>query len=220
MEEGHRPLLPAPLLRSYPLDCRDGMILPILPSGNPGQGWRNGASQDWAGLAGGPLPTRLSVPGPSQRRNQSCRAGPAPTEGPTQGGRALGSPPSHQPGSLPGGNEDPGWGWGIQPGSGWGGLWDGDPGSRQGTLHPEVQERACGAGGGAHMLHSPSVWTPCAEVCRPPLPPCCRRGWGGGRVRAKVEPLPWGRPGPPHQAPLLPTGSRRPCPTSSAPWPS
>lgn len=52
LEEGHRPLLPAPLLRSYPLDCRDGMILPILPPGNPGQGWRNGASQDPAGLAG------------------------------------------------------------------------------------------------------------------------------------------------------------------------
>ena len=48
---------------------RDGAILPILPSGNPGQGWRNGASQDSAG-GGGPLPVRLSAAGPSQRKNQ------------------------------------------------------------------------------------------------------------------------------------------------------
>ena len=59
VEEGHRALLLAPLLRSYTLDCRDGMILPILPSGNPGKGWRNGASQDSAVWREGPLPTWL-----------------------------------------------------------------------------------------------------------------------------------------------------------------
>lgn len=194
------------------------MILPILPSGNPGQGWEEWCIPGLGGAGGGPCPRR-SVLWPFPEKESELQAAWALIEGPTQvagsGVTSFSPSPEASPGAMR-----------ILVGLASSRVGVGEaqgrrPRKQVGTLYPEVFRRgACGAGGGAYMLYAARpVGFPCAEVCRPPRP---RAAGGAGRGAGPGQggALALGRPGPLHQAPLMSTGSRRPCPTSSAPWPS